>query len=226
MSEMLSRFESVKNRIIKASNAAGRDDLPVLLAVSKKQPLEKIQQLIAMGHRQFGESYVQEAVEKMAQLSDVDVCWHFIGPIQSNKTRQLASHFDWVQSVDRMKILTRLNDGRPADMPALQVLLQLKIGDEASKSGASAESLLQMADAARQMSGLVIRGVMCIPPPSDDERTQRAYFAQARGVFQQLVKQCPTADTLSMGMSGDLEAAIAEASTMVRIGTDLFGPRQ
>ena len=181
--------------------------------------------MIALGQRQFGESYVQEAVDKISRLEDRDLCWHFIGPVQSNKTRQLATHFHWVQSVDRMKILTRLNAQRPHGMPPLNVLLQLKVGHEASKSGAQNAEVLEMAKAAREMEGLTIRGIMCIPPPSDDVTTQRSYFAQARAVYLQLLSICPTADTLSMGMSGDLEAAISEGSTMVRIGTDLFGPR-
>lgn len=225
MTDMLTRFQSVKDRISQATLDGVRNAQPTLLAVSKKQPLSKIKALVDVGQRAFGESYVQEAVEKISQLSTPDLCWHFIGPVQSNKTRQLAAHFHWVQSVDRMKILTRLNEQRPADALPLNVLLQLKIGDEDSKSGAQAVELLDMARAAREMDRLVIRGVMCIPPPADDVAIQRSYFAQARTVYLQLLSICPTADTLSMGMSGDLEAAIREGSTMVRIGTDLFGPR-
>jgi len=226
MSDIFSRFQSVNDRIRHATEDSGRAERPVLLAVRKKQTLSKIQALVDLGQRQFGESYVQEAVEKISGLTSADLCWHFIGPVQSNKTRQLATPFNWVQSVDRMKILSRLNDQRPQDLPPLNVLLQLKVGNEASKSGAQSDELLNMAKAARDMSGLVIRGVMCIPPPAEDVATQRSYFAQARAVYLQLLSICPTADTLSMGMSGDLEAAISEGTTMVRIGTDLFGPRK
>ncbi|WP_077411160.1 YggS family pyridoxal phosphate-dependent enzyme [Marinicella sediminis] len=218
-------LQTVIARIEQAVQQAAAATTPRLLAVSKKQPVERLQSLYGLGQRHFGESYVQEALAKMAQFGSAEIVWHFIGPVQSNKTKQLAAHFDWVQSVDRMKILRRLNDQRPADLPPLNVLLQLKVGDEDSKSGAQVADVLSMADAAKGMSRIKLRGLMCIPPPSDQLATQRAYFNQAHQLFDSMRQKYPDMDTLSMGMSGDLEAAIMEGSTMVRIGTDLMGRR-
>jgi pyridoxal phosphate enzyme (YggS family) len=224
MSELTQRFHAVTDRIARATAAAGRATVPQLLAVSKKQPLDKIQAMCALGQRRFGESYVQEALAKIDQLSELPISWHFIGPVQSNKTKHLAAHFDWVESVDRLKILQRLSDQRPEDQQPLNVLLQLKVGDEMSKSGADEAAVMHMAELASQLPNICLRGLMVIPPPSQDLTEQRTFFAQARGVYQRL-QQWPAVDTLSMGMSGDLEAAIMEGSTEVRIGTDLFGPR-
>lgn len=199
--------------------------VPALLAVSKRHPAASIRRLYQAGQRHFGESYVQEALEKMAQLHDLDIEWHFIGPIQSNKTRPMAESFDWVQSVDRLKILERLNRQRPGGMAPLKVLLQLKVGDEASKSGATESDIYIMYQAAQSMSNLAIKGLMCIPPASDDYTTQCAHFNQAKRVFEKLQAKDDRFEVLSMGMSGDLEAAAQCGSTMARVGTDIFGAR-
>lgn len=225
MSQLEQNYQNVKDRLRRATSGAQRNTTPILLAVSKKHDIEKISALYQMGQRHFGESYVQEAVAKIEQLGEFDITWHFIGPIQSNKTKLLAAHFDWVQSVDRMKLLRRLNQQRPAEMQPLNVLLQLKVGDEDSKSGADFTSLRHMAEAMHEMEGLCLRGIMCIPPPADDKAQQCLYFQEARQAFQQLQQEFPTMDTLSMGMSNDLEAAVETGSTMVRVGTDIFGKR-
>ncbi|MCB1586633.1 MAG: YggS family pyridoxal phosphate-dependent enzyme [Xanthomonadales bacterium] len=195
-----------------------------LLAVSKKQLIEKIKELYHIGHRKFGESYVQEAVEKIELLRDLEIEWHFIGPIQSNKTKYIAKYFDWVQSVDSKKILTRLNNQRPEDKQLLNVLLQLKVGNEESKSGCSEEEIFEMIKSSSEFAKLKIRGLMCIPPPAFDEKIQKEYFQYCYNVFKKL-QMVAELDTLSMGMSNDLESAIACQTTMVRVGTDVFGAR-
>lgn len=195
-----------------------------LLAVSKKQALEKITSLYQLGQRKFGESYVQEAIDKIQQLQDLDIQWHFIGPIQSNKTKYIAQYFDWVQSVDSLKILTRLNNQRGDDQKKLNVLLQLKVGDEQTKRGMNKNEILAVCETAKQYDNLSIRGLMSIPAPTQEFQQQLAQFKTCKDVFNQMQKIIPI-DTLSMGMSGDLEAAILAGSTMVRIGTDIFGPR-
>ncbi|WP_154224573.1 YggS family pyridoxal phosphate-dependent enzyme [Marinicella rhabdoformis] len=218
---LLQRFQKVVERI----EALPTPKKPVLLAVSKKHSADSVRSLFEAGQRCFGESYAQEAVEKMSQLSDLDVVWHFIGPIQSNKTKIIASHFDWVQSVDRLKILQRLDRQRPADSQPIQLLLQLKVGNEDSKSGASVEDILIMYEAAKCLSHVEVRGLMCIPPPSQDFHQQCRYFDEAFQLFQKINKTDAKFDVLSMGMSADMEAAAASGSTMVRIGTDIFGAR-
>ena len=222
----MSRLDKVRARIQKAATAAGRSAAEiVLLAVSKKQPLERVQALINAGHRCFGENYVDEALEKMAKLRATALEWHFIGPIQSNKTRQLAEHFDWVQSLDRAKIVRRLNEQRPHGAPPLNVLIQVNIDAEPQKSGCAPADLEALAGTVCEAPNLRLRGLMAIPAPRTDSSEQAAVFARLRSVFESLRQRYPDMDTLSAGMSADLEAAIAHGSTMVRVGTDLFGPR-
>ncbi len=196
-----------------------------LLAVSKTRPAEDILAAATCGQRHFGENYLQEAVEKITALADLNLCWHFIGPIQSNKTRLIATHFHWVHSVDRLKIARRLSDQRPAHLPPLNICLQVNISDEASKSGLS---LSELPEAARQIAGLPnlhLRGLMAIPQRSSHFEQQRHSFRQLHQALQSLNNEGIGLDTLSMGMSTDMEAAIAEGATIVRIGTDIFGPR-
>ena len=198
----------------------------VVLAVSKTRPAEDIRTAHAAGLREFGESYLQEAVAKIEQLQDLDLVWHFVGPIQSNKTRAIAAHFDWVHSVDRLKIARRLSEQRPAEMPPLNICLQVNISAEESKSGVDLQQLPQLAREVAALPRLELRGLMAIPAPSEDFARQRRAFATLRHALDSLRDVAPRMDTLSMGMSGDLEAAIAEGSTLIRVGTAIFGPRQ
>ena len=197
-----------------------------LLAVSKSQPVEAIRAAFACGLRQFGESYLQEALAKIAALQDLPLCWHFIGPIQSNKARAIAENFTWVHSVDRVKIAQRLSRYRPAAMAPLQICLQVNISSEASKSGVLPEALPQLVREVLPLPGLQLRGLMAIPAPSTEPARQRAAFAQVREALQQLRALAPDLDTLSMGMSDDMEAAIAEGATIVRVGSAIFGARK
>lgn len=197
----------------------------LLLAVSKTRPAQDIREAHSGGQSQFGESYLREALEKIAALSDLPLTWHFIGPIQSNKTRPIAEHFHWVHSVDREKIARRLNDQRPQDLPPLEVCLQVNISGEHSKSGCTPDELPALALAVNDLPRLRLRGLMAIPAATDSEVEQRQAFAQLRRIFEDLQAKFPQMDTLSMGMSGDLEAAIAEGSTLIRVGTAIFGPR-
>lgn len=225
MGELLNRYEQVKLRINATAEQVGNGLQPGLLAVSKKHSVDKIRILAAAGQKGFGESYVQEGVAKISLLSELSLDWHFIGPIQSNKAKLIAANFNWVHSVDRLKILKLLNQSRLERQSPLNVLLQIKIGDELSKSGASYHEILSLAEAAQKYEQVTFRGLMCIPPPSDDFKIQCSFFQQAKVVFDQLAAQYADVDTLSMGMSNDLEAAIQTGSTMVRIGTDIFGQR-
>ena len=193
-----------------------------LIAVSKTHPAASIRAAFAAGQHEFGENYLQEALEKQAELSDLPLTWHFIGPIQSNKTKPIAEHFAWVHSVDRLKIAQRLSDQRPAHLPPLNICLQVNVSGEASKSGCNPDELPALAQAVTQLPNLRLRGLMTIPEPTDDPSEQRAAFARLRELMQGLNLDL---DTLSMGMSHDLEAAIAEGATWVRIGTALFGAR-
>lgn len=196
-----------------------------VLAVSKTHAAQAIRAAHRCGLEHFGESYLQEALAKMEQLADLPLTWHFIGPIQSNKTRPIAEHFAWVHSVDRGKIAQRLNDQRPPALPPLQVCLQVNISGETSKSGVSLDELPRLAREVAGMHRLQLRGLMAIPAPTTDAGQQRAAFASLRRALAQVQTFAPGADTLSMGMSDDLEAAIAEGATLVRIGTDIFGSR-
>lgn len=197
----------------------------MLLAVSKTRPPEDIRAAYAAGLRDFGESYLQEAVGKIARLSDLPLTWHFIGPIQSNKTRLIAEHFQWVHSVDREKIARRLSEQRPEGLPPLQVCLQVNISGEENKSGCNPGDMAALATAVAALPGLTLRGLMAIPAATPVQSEQRAAFARLRSAFEELKPEFPSLDTLSMGMSGDLEAAIAEGATLVRVGTAIFGPR-
>jgi pyridoxal phosphate enzyme (YggS family) len=197
----------------------------LLLAVSKTQPVAHIRGAHACGLTAFGESYLQEALQKIAQLQDLELVWHFIGPIQSNKTRPIAEHFDWVHSVGRDKIARRLSDQRPEELPPLQVCLQVNISGEASKSGVSLQELPALARLVDDLPRLQLRGLMAIPTATADTGLQRRAFARLRVALEELQPAFPSMDTLSMGMSGDLEAAIAEGATLVRVGTAIFGPR-
>lgn len=221
------QLAKVTARIHQAAASAGRNPQTVhLIAVSKTQPATVIRQAYAFGQRAFGENYLQEALDKQAELTDCsDITWHFIGPIQSNKTRSIAEHFTWVHSIDREKIAQRLNDQRPAHLPCLQVCLQVNIDDESTKSGVSLTGLLALAKAVSRFPHLKLRGLMTIPAPSNSTDQQRATFAKLHRAFVDLQHQGFELDTLSMGMSGDLEAAIAEGATFVRVGTDIFGAR-
>jgi pyridoxal phosphate enzyme (YggS family) len=211
-------------KAIKNSHISGQK--VALLAVSKTKPSTLIREAYHAGQRQFGESYVQEAVDKINELSELsDIEWHFIGPIQSNKSALVATHFDWVQSVDRIKIARRLNEQRPQNIAKLNILIQINIDDEDTKSGCTIDELPELAAFVANAENLVLRGVMAIPKKSETLSEQQASFARLNGCFTQLKSQYPTIDTLSMGMSNDVEAAISQGSTMVRIGTDIFGPR-
>jgi pyridoxal phosphate enzyme (YggS family) len=221
----------VHERINAAARAVQRTaDSVALIAVSKTFGAAAVAAAARCGQRDFAENYVQEALDKAAQVRalapELEVRWHFIGPIQSNKTRALAQHFDWVQSVDRLKIAQRLSEQRGADRPLLNVLLQVNISGEASKSGAAPDEVPALATAIAALPRLRLRGLMAIPAPTQEPALQRAQFARLRRLFDDLRARGLHLDTLSMGMSGDLEAAIAEGSTMVRIGTAIFGARR
>ncbi|WP_333985016.1 YggS family pyridoxal phosphate-dependent enzyme [Ectopseudomonas khazarica] len=223
MSTIAENIAKVGARIREAAQASQRNLQDIgLLAVSKTKPADAVREAHAAGLRDFGENYLQEALEKQAALSDLPLIWHFIGPIQSNKTRPIAEHFDWVHSVDRLKIAQRLSDQRPAHLPALNICLQVNVSLEASKSGCSPEELPELARAISALPNLRLRGLMAIPEASDDIAAQHAAFARLRQLRDDLALNL---DTLSMGMSHDLEAAIAEGATWVRIGTALFGAR-
>jgi pyridoxal phosphate enzyme (YggS family) len=196
-----------------------------LLAVSKTFGAASVRSLAACGQTAFGENYVQEALEKQAQLRDLALEWHFIGPIQSNKTRAIAENFAWVHSVDRLKIAERLAAQRPPGLPPLQICLELNVSGEASKGGVTAAELPALATAVARLPGLQLRGLMAIPAAQQDIDLQHAAFRQVRAAFDALNATGHTLDTLSMGMSGDLEAAILEGATLVRVGSALFGER-
>lgn len=223
MSTIATNIAKVGARIREAAQAVARDpDKVQLLAVSKTQPADAIRQASAAGQRDFGENYLQEALEKQAGLSDLPLIWHFIGPIQSNKTKLIAEHFDWVHSVDRLKIAQRLSEQRPPELAPINICLQVNVSGEASKSGCDPQDVPELAQAIAALPRLHLRGLMTIPEPTDDPAEQRAAFSRLRQLQGELDLDL---DTLSMGMSQDLEAAIAEGATWVRIGTALFGAR-
>ncbi|MDD0845168.1 YggS family pyridoxal phosphate-dependent enzyme [Pseudomonas sp. Gutcm_11s] len=223
MSTIAENIAKVRERIREAAQASQRDSEAVgLLAVSKTKPAAAVREASACGQRDFGENYLQEALAKQAELADLDLIWHFIGPIQSNKTKPIAEHFHWVHSVDRLKIAQRLSEQRPAHLPPLNICLQVNVSGEASKSGCTPEELPALAQAVTQLPGLRLRGLMTIPEPTDDAQAQHEPLARLRQLRDGLNLDL---DTLSMGMSQDLEAAIAEGATWVRIGTALFGAR-
>ncbi|EKT4484676.1 YggS family pyridoxal phosphate-dependent enzyme [Pseudomonas putida] len=223
MSTLADNLSAISARIASAAQAAGRDPASVqLLAVSKTKPASAIREIHAAGVRDVGENYLQEALTKQQALSDLPLIWHFIGPIQSNKTKAIAEHFDWVHSVDRLKIAQRLSDQRPAGLPPLNLCLQVNVSGEDSKSGCAPADLPALAKAVAGLPNLRLRGLMAIPEPTDDRAAQEAAFARLRQLQESLGLGL---DTLSMGMSHDLEAAIAQGATWVRIGTALFGAR-
>ena len=217
------RLQSLHQRINSALEQANRKDRVRLLAVGKSHPPQALLQAYQLGLKHFGENYLQEALAKQAALGHCEIIWHFIGPIQSNKTRAIASHFDWVHSVDRLKIAERLNQHRPDCLPTLNVCIQVNVGGEASKSGVAMNQVAALAEAIQSFPKLRLRGLMTIPPPASDLESQRKYFSQLRELKASLDFNW---DMLSMGMSADLEAAILEGATMVRVGTALFGPRK
>ncbi len=209
-----------------AAQQAGRHAAEItLLAVSKTFPAASLAAAYAAGQRAFGENYVQEALDKMAVLRELPLEWHFIGPIQSNKTRDIAENFSWVHSVDRLKIAERLSAQRPAGLPPLNVCIQVNVSGEASKSGVAPAAAVELALQASRLPHLKLRGLMAIPEPAQDEADQRRPFAQLRALMQQMNGQGLGLDTLSMGMSQDMKAAILEGATIVRIGSAIFGNR-
>ncbi len=226
MNDLTAKLESINARIAKSCAELQRPLGSVrVLAVSKRQPASSIRSLHAAGQVAFAENYLQEALEKQAELKDLALEWHFIGPVQSNKTHDIACNFNWVQSVDREKIALRLSRQRPPGMPRLNVCLQVNIDREEQKSGASEEEILQLALLTSTLPGLKLRGLMAIPSASNtpDETVQS--FHRVKRLFDQIHSAGLDIDTLSLGMSADLELAVLAGSTMVRIGTDLFGPR-
>jgi len=223
MSTIADNIAQVSSRIHAATLAAKRDEDSVqLLAVSKTKPADALREAYAAGLRDFGENYLQEALSKQLELADLPLIWHFIGPIQSNKTRAIAEHFAWVHSVDRLKIAQRLSEQRPADLPPLNICIQVNVSGEASKSGCTPADLPALANAISELPRIKLRGLMAIPEPTEDRAAQDAAFAAVQSLQASL--NLPL-DTLSMGMSHDLESAIAQGATWVRIGTALFGAR-
>jgi pyridoxal phosphate enzyme (YggS family) len=226
MNERLKRLENIRSRIEFACEKSRRDAAEVrLLAVSKRQPAELIRAYFELGQTAFGENRAQEACRKQDQLRDLAIEWHFVGPVQSNKTRELAGRFHWVQSVDRPKILQRLSEQRPAGLPPLEICLQVNIDREPQKSGLPPEAVQELAALAAATPNVRLRGLMAIPRLTDDQDAARDSFRRMRRLFDTLTAAGHALDTLSMGMSADLELAIEEGSTMVRVGTDLLGPR-
>lgn len=231
MTTISANLQAVYARIAAACVAAGRDPATVgLLAVSKTWPAACMREAFASGQRAFGESYVQEAVTKQAALTDLDLEWHFIGPLQSNKARQVAEHFTWAHSVERLKIAERLSDQRPPHLPPLNVCVQVNISGEASKSGCTPTEVPELCHAVAALPRLRLRGLMAIPELTVGaalaDSLTRQRFARVRELRDALVAEGLVLDTLSMGMSHDLEAAILEGATIVRVGTAIFGERQ
>jgi pyridoxal phosphate enzyme (YggS family) len=230
MSTIAANLQAVEATIQVACDAAARPRSTVqLLAVSKTFPAEAVLEAAACGQRAFGENYLQEGVDKIAAvakaLPDTRLEWHFIGPIQSNKTRPIATHFDWVHTVERLKIAQRLSEQRPAELGPLNICLQVNISGEASKSGVPPEELPELARAVAALPNLRLRGLMAIPEPQADPELQRAPFARLRELAQELARAGIQLDTLSMGMSADMRAAVLEGATIVRVGSAIFGAR-
>ncbi|HEY9094142.1 MAG TPA: YggS family pyridoxal phosphate-dependent enzyme [Hydrogenophaga sp.] len=231
MTTIEANLQAQRQRLERACEAAGRDVTAVtLLAVSKTFDAAAVAQAVAAGQRAFGENYIQEGVDKVLALRashpDVALQWHCIGPVQSNKTRLVAEHFDWVQSVDRLKIAQRLSEQRPAALPPLQVCLQVNVDGGPNKSGVAPDALPALAAAVAALPRLQLRGLMCIPEPAPDFEGQRALFLRCKVLFEALREQLGSGiDTLSMGMSDDLEAAVAAGATLVRVGRGVFGER-
>jgi len=228
MTDISQHIAQVQQRIIAAAKAANREPVEIkLLAISKTRPPEDIIAAVNAGQTAFGENYLQDALTKIAALEAEypDIEWHFIGAIQSNKTKEIACHFDWIHTLERLKIAQRLNNQRPESLAPLQVCIQVNISGEDSKSGIPADQVLALAEQIADLPRLRLRGLMAIPAATQDPTKQRVAFAKLHALYEQLNKQGFELDTLSMGMSTDLEAAIAEGSTLVRIGTAIFGAR-
>lgn len=216
-------YLEIRRRIDAAAQRAGHS--ATLLAVSKTKPADAVRALAAQGQHAFGENYVQEAMTKQRELADLDLEWHLIGPLQSNKCRDVAENFAWLQTLDRMKLVDLLNRFRPPSLSPLNILMQVNVDDEASKSGCAPGDILSLAERIADAPRLVLRGLMAIPEPSSDIDVRRRAFRRMRELFDALKSDHSSVDTLSMGMSDDFEIAIEEGSTMVRIGTALFGAR-
>ncbi len=226
MTAIVSNLQAVHHAIEHACQSANRGAAGVkLVAVSKTFPAAVVREAFAAGQYEFGESYVQEALGKMAALRDLDIVWHYIGPVQSNKTRDIAENFAWVHGVDRLKIAQRLSEQRPTHHPSLNICLQVNVSGETSKSGVAPQDVAGLAREVSNLPRLKLRGLMAIPAPAQDEVVQRAAFAQLRQLWQEMGKQGIELDTLSMGMSHDFVAAIKEGATIIRIGTAIFGKR-
>ena len=226
MNDIPERLAEVRRRIRAAAEAAGREAEEVaLLAVSKTKPASDIVAAYREGQRQFGENYLQDAMPKIDALADLAIEWHFIGRLQSNKAAEISRHFAWVHGIDQHRHAVRLSDHRPVQAPPLQVCIQVNLSGEATKGGVQPAELPALAHVVAGLPRLRLRGLMTLPSPTTDLATQHAVFAQLRGLLEDLQQRGLELDTLSMGMSADMEAAIAEGSTMVRIGTDIFGPR-
>ena len=226
MTSISNRLQDILATIQSAKLVAHRTHPVNLLAVSKAQSTSAIREAYVAGQKLFGENYLQEALDKQSQLADLAIEWHFIGPIQSNKTQLIAQHFDWVHSVDRLKVAQRLNDARPNTLAPLQVCIQVNISNEESKSGVTQQELETLAKAISLMPQLKLRGLMAIPEPSTDNNKQRIQFKQVRECYDALLAKGFSLDTLSIGMSDDYPIAIEEGATIVRIGSALFGARQ
>jgi pyridoxal phosphate enzyme (YggS family) len=223
---LLQNYENTRNRIAAAAANSGRDPHEVhLLAISKGQPADKLRAIAAAGQRDFGENYLQEALRKIEELKDLNLTWHFTGQIQGNKTRPIAEHFAWAHTVDRERIATRLNDQRPPYAPPLNVCIQVLLEEEPTKGGVQPREVLALARHIRALPRLRLRGLMCIPPHRDSFDEQAAFFSRLATLLGELNEQGFSLDTLSMGMSDDLEAAVACGATWVRIGTAIFGAR-
>jgi hypothetical protein len=224
--DVAARLAAVKSRIREAEQRFHRPAGSVeLLAVSKRQPIAAIRLAAEHGQRAFGENYLQEAIDKRDALANLDLEWHFVGALQSNKTRPAAESFDWVHAVDRLKIAQRLNEQRPVELPPLQCCIQVNVSAEASKAGVHPDALPALAHAVAELPQLKLRGLMTLPEAVDDFAQQREAFRLLHECQSQLIEQGLDLDTLSMGMTNDLEAAVAEGTTIVRIGTAVFGPR-
>ena len=226
MQNIEKNLNHIRAQIVQSAKGCKRDpDSILLLAVSKKKPAADIRRAFELGQKHFGENYLQEAQEKMRELGDLDICWHFIGAIQSNKTRNIAESFAWAHCIERVKIARRLSDQRPSDMAPLNVCIQVNVDREDSKAGVALDAVPALARDIHELPGIRLRGLMTIPAPRESFEAQRAPFAELRSMLETLRQQGIDCDTLSMGMTQDMDAAIAEGSTLVRIGTAIFGER-
>lgn len=226
MPSIAENIQRLRDRVRELEDRYQRESGSVkLLAVSKTHPVENILQAMSAGQKDFGENYLQEALDKIQAIGRTEVTWHFIGPIQSNKTRDIAEHFDWVHSVDRLKIARRLSEQRPDSLPPLNICVQVNISGESSKSGIAPEDCEAFCEAVAHLPRLKLRGLMAIPAPTESLAQQRAVYRPLAEIMQHLAQQHESMDTLSIGMSDDHEAAIAEGGTMIRLGTAIFGPR-